>query len=284
MPAILLAVTAASAASAASGPTISAVTPYRIPVDGLTQVTVTGSGFTAASASTPTCRISTFRYITPWYAAGPLSCQPRASLGPNPPGVSFDKPSPTNYTAPATIINDTHLSCTPPAVTVEGVAVLAVSLDNATFSVPSSAWPTPTGPTCLEFFALFSSAVGQRPYFSEQNGSVIVSTHADLEDMLGLTVSATLDEPPTTLLSKVPIIGGAKAKLPFSLDALPPRVRTTLRVTLHLPSPNPWTSSGAVTHQRRFERVPPAANGRSSAVDHETGALLVDGDPFLITG
>ena len=35
------------------------------------------------------------------------------SLGPNPPGVSFDKPSPTNYTAPATIINDTHLSCTP---------------------------------------------------------------------------------------------------------------------------------------------------------------------------
>ena len=105
MPAILLAVTAASAASA-FGPTISAVTPYRIPVDGLTQVTVTGSGFTAASASTPTCRISTFRYITPWYAAGPLSCQPRASLGPNPPGVSFDKPSPTNYTAPATIIND----------------------------------------------------------------------------------------------------------------------------------------------------------------------------------
>ena len=31
----------------------------------------------------------------PRYAPGPLSCQPRASRGPNPPGVSFDKPSPT---------------------------------------------------------------------------------------------------------------------------------------------------------------------------------------------
>eukprot|EP01043_Picozoa_sp_COSAG02_P032907 COSAG02_NODE_2218_length_9474_cov_25.098453_2_plen_140_part_00 len=139
--------------------------------------------------------------------------------------------------------------------------MLAVSLDNNTFSVPSSAWPTPTSPTCLEFFALFTSAVGRRPYFAEQNGSVIVSTHKELTGLSHLSVTATLDEPATTLFSKVSINGGSKVKLPFSLTGLSPRIRTTLRVTLHLPSPNPWTNSD-VTHQRRFERVTPAANHR----------------------
>ena len=32
-------------------------------------------------------------------------------------------PSATNYTAPATVINATHLSCTPPAVATDGVRI-----------------------------------------------------------------------------------------------------------------------------------------------------------------
>ena len=154
-------------------PVIAAVTPSRIPVDGATEVVVVGSGFAAVEGAIPTCRLSPYRYITPWYAVGApdgtarTSCRPRPGLV-NAPTVSFDKPSPTGYTAPARVINATHLACTPPAVVLEGVAVLAVSMDNATFSMPSAATSAQTtGPTCLELFALFSASVSRRPYFSE---------------------------------------------------------------------------------------------------------------------
>ena len=131
-------------------PEISSITPYRIPVDGKTEVIVAGSGFTGGGGTAAaTCRLSAYRYIEPWYAAGALSCFARPGLV-NPPGVSFDKPSPTNYTTPARILNATHLSCTPPPVVVEGVAVLAVSMDNITFSLPNAA-SNPTGPTCSEY-------------------------------------------------------------------------------------------------------------------------------------
>ena len=144
--------------------------------------------------------VATLQLRRYWYAAGPRSCLAPAGLI-NAPSVSFDRPSPTGYTVPATVINDTHLTCTPPAVTVTGVAVLSVSLDNRTFSTPSASWPAPAAPTCLEYFSLFSSAVGRRPYFGEEDGSRIVSTHETLRGLAGLSVSASLDEPAVALLS-----------------------------------------------------------------------------------
>jgi len=265
----------AAGVSAASAVSVLGIGPFRIPVDGVTEVVVTGQGF-SRQASNPTCRLSSYRYIIPWYASE-SGCRPRDGLV-NAPSVSFDRPSPTGYTAPARVINATHLVCTPPAVSLEGVAVLSVSMDNATFSVPSSSDAT-VGPTCLECFALFSASVSRRPFFAEQTGGVIVSTDTSLAGATNLSVSATLQSSPAVeLLSHVPLAGGTKAKLQFSLAALPPLVRATLTVTLH----------GAGTHDivktRHFERVPPAPNNRSSAVDHETGALLVDGRKHLVTG
>lgn len=275
MPQHAAAPAAAGVSAVSAAVSVLGISPFRIPVDGVTEVVVTGQGF-SRQAPNPTCRLSSYRYIVPWYASG-SGCRPRDGLV-NAPSVSFDRPSPTGYTAPARVINATHLVCTPPAVSLAGIAVLSVSMNNATFSVPSSS-DTTVGPTCLECFALFSASVSRRPFFAEQTGGVIVSTDSSLAGATNLSVSVTLQSSPVVeLLSHVPLAGGTKTQLPFSLAALPPLVRATLTVALH------GADAHDIVKTRHFERVPPASNNRSSAVDHETGALLVDGSKWLVTG
>ena len=67
-----------------------------------------------------------------------------------------------NRQAPATVINNTHLSCALPPVETAGPARLQVSVDGgATFSAANESG-------CLfEYFALGSLAVGRRPYTTE---------------------------------------------------------------------------------------------------------------------
>ena len=93
------------------------------------------------------------------------------------------------------------------------------------------------GNPCLEFFALFSAAVGRRPYLhGETEGAVIVSTDASLKGA-SLTVSAALESPAIVVLfSRASLRGGTKAKMPFTLDSLPATVNGTLLITLHLPT------------------------------------------------
>ena len=93
------------------------------------------------------------------------------------------------------------------------------------------------GNPCLEFFALFSAVVGRRPYFDETEGAIIVSTDSSLAGVPGLTVSAALNVGGASalLLSRVPLRGGAKVKMPFSLSKIPTTITTTLTITLVSP-------------------------------------------------
>ena len=314
---VLLGTTASDASQGSGGSAatinVTGVFPTRLPVEGITEVTVTVSPSAAGRAAAATgsgaasagqqrgeqqqafCRLVLYN--------GPASCAP-----PDPtfisgwPAVSFDNPS-YGTTARARVLNSTAIACTPPAVVVEGLAALAVSFDNVTFSQPWSVAPeqvTPAckaglppgcaGNPCVEYFALFSAAVSRRPYLSgEAEGAIIVSTDASLAGVEGLTVSAALQlSPAVFLFSKTPIEGGSKVRVPFRLDQLPHTVRCNVLITLHMTLP---TGRHDIVKQRWFERIPPAlsaeavhAAGTTSAVDHETGALLVDGQPYLMTG
>ena len=88
----------------------------------------------------------------------------------------------------------------------------------------------------------------------------MVSTDASLTGAPGLAVSAALESPPVQLFSRVPLKGGMKADVPFGLSHLPATVRTTLVITLHLPS------GQNVIKRRRFERIPPPLTPGTSAV------------------
>ena len=237
--------------------------PSRIPVDGITEVVVEVSDPSFwSNLSTPACRLS----LLP---TGPTPSCRLPTTGPAG-AISFDRPSPTGYTAPARRINGTHLACTPPAVPLEGVAVLSIAPDNATW----------TGvPNCLQFFALFSASVSRRPFFGEAEGALLVSTDATLAGDPTLRVSAVLSSPQSTLVASVPIKGGTRHRLPFDLLSLPPRVSTTVTVRLTIGSAN-----RTLCKTRQFERVAGTAEHSSSAVDLETGALMVDGERFLIAG
>lgn len=139
------------------------------------------------------------------------------------------------------------------------------------------------GNPCLQFYAMFSASVSRRPYFAEHDGGVMVSTAASLAGVPGLTVSAQLESPAVFLFSRVALRGGATAKLPFRLEDLPTTVRTSIVITLHLPAGPVWAAQDIIK-RRRFERIPPTGTGTTTAVDHETGALLLNGQQHLITG
>jgi hypothetical protein len=269
---------------------VGAVQPSRIPVDGLTEVIIslspasgTGSSSSWGHASAPACRLSAITSTSSCHA--PAGRCGGSSGGLLDDAVSFDRPSATGYTAPARVLNITHLACTPPAVPVEGLAVLSVSPDNTTWSA---------APDCLQFISLFSASVSRRPYFSEAEGALLVTSDTMLADDSTLWVSAELLEytPPITLVAPVHIQGATRVKLAFDLRSLPARVSTTVTIRLHI-----GTTNQTIVKTRQFERVATAAvaiNGSdlramstlqaSSAVDHETGALLVDNQPFLLRG
>ena len=278
--------------SVVSGAVVTAISPARIPVEGIAEVTVTvtpsaASRIAAAGAGeNAVCRLVAY--------TGPGICRP-----PDPeflgqwPAVGLINPN-FATTVKARVLNATAIACTPPPVVVEGLAALSVSFDNVTFSKPWSLDPNSittgcrnqrlgagaacAGNPCLDFFAAFSAAVGRRPYFDETEGTVMVSTADSMSGVSGLTVSAALQQPAVFLFSRVPIKSGTNAKLLFMLTKLPPTVSTNVTIALH------WPGQRDIVKTRRFERAPPPANGRSSAVDHATGALLVDGAPFLMTG
>ena len=69
---------------------------------------------------------------------------------------------------PATILNATHASCSPPAVFVGGAGALSLSLDNG------SAW-TFSAPLPVRYETLVDVAIGRRPYTNETEGALLLA-------------------------------------------------------------------------------------------------------------
>ena len=255
-----------------ASPTISGVYPSRIGVEGGTEVTVIGTQF--AHSARARCRLGP----ADWGPQCGFVVEGREGSPSNPrygfqwPTTSFEKPSATNYTSVATVINSTALRCAVPSVPLAGAATLSVTMDDgATFSTPSRG-------SCVLMVPTISAAPSRRPFFGEMSGAIVLSSDRTLAGMQNLSVSAELETPAVTLLDHVAIAGGVSTRLPFDLTPLPKRVSTRLRVTLHLPDGDVWVS-------RFFERVPPTTlhNG-STSVDYEHSAVLVNGQRWILTG
>ena len=117
--------------------------------------------------------------------------QGRCRIGPSPAGGStvirasgFLPDHNAELIFPATIYNDTAASCILPAVLVEGPVVLALSPNGVE-------WPAPfwySTSVELTYVDLVDVTVGQRPYFSETSGSLLVysdpSLRADAQALL----------------------------------------------------------------------------------------------------
>lgn len=268
---------------------VQAVHPWRVGIEGSTEVLVAGRNF-AVGSSTARCRLE----ISPLTGCDfPIQSDGREDRknGSDPGHFnhSWDVsslqrlriPSTSNYTVPATVINSTHLVCTPPAVATDGVASLSVSMDGSVWNdlkyrADSSA---KMYGGCILMYRTLTAAPSRRPFSGEADGAVVVLTDPiSLQGAAGLRVSAHLATPAVTLLDHVPIQGGTFLELPFSMGSLPRRILTRMTVTLHV-------GSRQYNVSRRFERIPPAQSPAvASSVDYSTGAILVNGTRWIVTG
>ena len=97
----------------------------------------------------------------------------------------------------------------------------------------------------------------------------------------GLAVSVSLASPALMLLDRVRVAGEQRQRLMFPLDRLATMVNTTMIITLHVPG-----SNATLQQSRAFVRhqLPIGSNITTSSVDFETGAVLANGRPWLISG
>jgi hypothetical protein len=243
----------------------------RVPVHGAT-VSVVGRGFTSNVA--PGGSMMVLCGLRPAGAeCGAAEEQDWAQFMTR--AVSFERPDPGNYSRPATVINDTHLTCRTPSVVAAGFASLGISVDGG------ASWSAPATSSCVSMFPLFSAAVGRRPYLAETEGAVLVQVDSALAADEGLAVSVSLASPALMLLDRVRVAGEQRQRLMFPLDRLATMVNTTMIITLHVPG-----SNATLQQSRAFVRhqLPIGSNITTSSVDFETGAVLANGRPWLISG
>ena len=210
---------------------------------------------------------------------------------------------------PATILNATHASCSPPAVFVGGAGALSLSLDNG------SAW-TFSAPLPVRYETLVDVAIGRRPYTNETEGALLLALSPRLH---GASVAVVAALP---CASSSGGGGGAKwswsfavenssVALRFPLSALPASINNDLSISFEITpaaatsaSANaaaaaaaataaaaPWAPpGGAATMKfvkwRRLMRTTtaPAAGVESVQVEHHTRALRVNGSSFVGQG
>ena len=273
---------AAGLAKQASSATVSRLSVTSFAVEGGTEVEVFGSGFGAAGAAGAQCRI-TGHALGDWASAdftfsGPNPATPR----PDPENPSNMYPAESVVTFNATVISDTRLLCTTPAVTVNGRGRL-----NVHGSGNGSNWSTSADAIPVEYTQLFDVALGRRPYVSERTGHLLVRCNTSLIGMR-VTVEATFPDLPTNHAGWHwdNISLGAQNILELSLldPTLPPKMNTDLRIVIR------WVDQTGtrhvVTKWRRFMRAPlaPVPGVVPSQVDHSRRGLLVGGEQFLGVG
>jgi hypothetical protein len=256
-------------------PIILSVSPSQLPTTGNATILVHGSGF--ATGRPASCRLASATPGTAWTHAGYA-------------GKS-------DLRLPATVINDSLLSCVSPAVLAPGPGVLSVATNCNTVPCVLGNWgqhvPWRSGlpwaePARVMYFTLVDATVGRRPYINETTAELLIATHASL---LGVTlaVSAFLPNPNSHGGS-----GGAAGSswswsispqngsdiVFFPLQGLPVTINADLHISVTGPGFN-WT------RWRRFQRAPPLRAGSRAVpvvVDHHTRSLQVGGALFLGLG
>ncbi len=187
---------------------------------------------------------------------------------------------------PASTIDGSRINCTVPSFGSAGNTSLCVAFGQVD---PWGPAPPPnvcnntnhTQPAYFERFALFSPQFGRRPYFHEDNGTLVVMTDRSLRGT-SLTLSATINN---SVQIRAAINGGDNVSIPFSLAGLPSHVQEDVVISISgMPG---LPEDVCATHTRRFLRAPPPAAGSGVIawqVDHTTKGLRVDGVPFVARG
>ena len=279
-------VTTAQEVAAATPVIVTGVSTSSVAVEGVTTIAVTGSGFgVPGGTATALCRITSRNCGKPsWdptggYCTGDFTYNGAAGHEENaskpPADPNWLNPGPSLVEFNATVVSDTLLHCTPPAVIVNGLGLLEVGIDGNWSGHWIAGIP-------IEYTLLFDLVLGVRPYVDETHGHLLMRCNASL---LGSTVAieATLPALPATASQgwrweSVPLNGSNV--LAFALSStLPATVNTDMRIVITL------ADGTVVTKWRRFMRAPrPPPGVIVSQVDHFRRGLLVGGEPFLGAG
>ena len=141
-------------------PIISAVSPTTFAVEGGDSVLVTGEALIRAGSTGAVCRINSPLSGGTTFRHGGYACGKAVEQNVNCVGDRID--------FPATVLNATHLRCTPPAVVVGGAGALSVSLNNGSIYTFSK-------PLHIRYEELVDVAVGRRPYITESEGALLLA-------------------------------------------------------------------------------------------------------------
>ena len=176
----LLGLLSAAAASLASPPPVHLLSaaPARLMVQRATEVTVVGSGF--AKSALAQCRLAPSAY--------------GASDGTTWGWTSVSELVFANLT----VHNDTHASCYPPPVLVEGPGTLSATMDGKNFSAGLR----------IDYVNLVSVALGRRPYITESAGQLVFRSDPSLAGV-ELSVAAGLPSVPGKSWQWRSVAGGA---------------------------------------------------------------------------
>jgi hypothetical protein len=270
-----------AAARPQSAPVVTGLSTASVAVEGVTPVTVTGSGFGAAGATglrhPPVCRITSRgcgAYCSGNFAySGAPGNVGNASKPPANPNNQFPKPSTVIFAA--TVVSDTQLRCTPPAVIVNGLGTLEVGIGTHS-SIQPLLW---SGGTPVEYTLLFDVALGRRPYITETSGHLLLQVNNSLVGTV-VTVEATLPALPVATWHWKNVSLNSSNILELALGTeLPATVNTDMMITITL------ADGTEVNKWRRFMRAPPPPPGViPTQVDHFRKGLLVGGEPFVGAG
>jgi hypothetical protein len=273
-----------SGAAAATPVIVTGVSTRSVAVEGVTTIAVTGSGFGMAG-SNALCRITSRSCGKPaWdptggYCTGDFTYNGAAGHEENaskpPADPNWLNPGPALVEFNATVVSNTLLRCTPPAVIVNGLGTFEVGIDGNWSGQWIAGIP-------IEYTLLFDIALGRRPYVEEKLGHLLVRCNTSLLGSM-VAVEATLPALPATASQgwrwENVTLNGSNV-LAFALgSALPATVNADMRVVITLPD------GTVVTKWRRFMRAPhPPPGVMVSQVDHFRRGLLVGGEPFLGAG
>jgi hypothetical protein len=273
-----------SMSSSSSSINILSVSPSQLPTSGNTTVLVRGSGFGTAGRLA-SCRLA---------SATPGSAFTHAGYA-----------GKTDLRFPATVINDTLMTCVPPAVLAPGPGVLSVAVGCKTVPCVLGNWeqhvPWAPGlpwaePARITYFTLVDATVARRPFINESAAVLLIATDASLRGV-DLAVNASLSLPPQqqqhgahgeaaswtdsehswswTIQPK-----NGSDIVSFPMEGLPATINADLRISIVGPGLN-WT------RWRRFQRAPPLSTSSEAVpvvVDHSTKTLNVGGEMFLGLG
>jgi hypothetical protein len=252
----------AASSAAAANVTITGISPREASILGGTQITLTGSGFSATASSRPRASGGSALCRMGWNWGG------WAFNSTTPP---FPLPVPTTQ---ATVLSDTELRCHTPAIANAGLVSVQVSLDGGTSWAGEGVHDQPH----LRFFAPFSAAVHRRPYTDEADVRLLLNIHRSVTTR-GESLQVSAAHEGKEVLAPTAVIAGRSSNTSFAVALLPARVNGILNVTLHV------GGKRFNTQHVRLVRAPMSQSYQPVvAVDYETRGLLVEGMPLLAFG